>query len=328
VDSVTSQVSVYVNGAVQTVTAADPDPCGHGVAVEVGRLVGILELNGQVDDLRFYDRALLAGEAQELFELGRLGSQGRADVQLKTGPVNQANNSNFHWKGIDQLWDFWLYYREPGDTREIRFPEPDSIAYAPRYILLTWNDLNGQGLGAQTLLVALDCMVENCIPGHIPSGVFLIQTQLFNPSLLPVDLSLFVYQDLDLGVSFGDDTATLAPPILTGFETSMTLSSPDQEASTRARATNVSLQPFGSPPAYEVGLPGTLKAMLDDAALTELSNSGLPYGPADLGMVHQWDLTIPAQSSVFVLMETAFDPVVFADGFESGDTSVWSATTP
>jgi hypothetical protein len=330
-DTTTHTYRSFLNGQEQPMPAVTPIPyCGSdsGADLFVGYWYADIVsdfFDGQIDDLRFYDRALLESETQELFALGQLHSEGRLDVQLRPGAVDQIDNANAHWKGIDQLYGFWFYYRKPGDTQETRFPPPDGVQFQSYGFRMSWNDLDGQGLQAFALASALDCQTPLvCIPGHEPTGALLIRAQFSNPGPSPAEVSLFIFQDLDVGGSFLGDTARSAPPILAN-EVAMTLVSPTQEAYTRA----FSNSPTAQTPHFAVGEQSAIRALLDDAAITELSNTGLPFGPGDLGMVHQWDFTIPAASlSPIAVMETDFDPVVFADGFESGDTLVWSATTP
>lgn len=89
--------------------------------------------------------------------------------------------------------------------------------------------------------------------------------------------------------------------------------------------------------AFRVAAYPVLRDLLNDASITNLDNSGLPFAPGDFSAAYQW--TIEIAPGDFQGLEVSFSVNsslrcleavvgVFCDRFESGDTSYWSAVAP
>jgi len=63
---------IYVNGAVEADGAMTTDPRSNGAATKIGcrNDTGDAAFNGTIDDVRIFDKALTAGEIQQLFQHG------------------------------------------------------------------------------------------------------------------------------------------------------------------------------------------------------------------------------------------------------------------
>jgi len=192
------------------------------------------------------------------FAYNGIGAGGAANADfLGTGP------------GGDQVFSLWWYYRISGDTQETPFPPPDTENYAGNTATLTWADVDGRGFAAQLINVVAD------VGG--PSGTLTSSLTLTNNTGGALTIDLFWYVDGDIAGSAGGDSAVLT--------TSPTLITVSDGAETLEML-------GGGNDAFQVlAWPG-IRDLLSDAALDNLNNSGLPFGPGDFTAAMQWSSVV------------------------------------
>lgn len=196
---------------------------------------------------------------------------------LTFGGTDAANTNFTGASGGDDLFENWWFFRLPGDTREFPFPDPDSAIYSGDTVTFTWANVSGRGFSAE--------LVETVSDGGGPSGSVLSTMTITELSNTPLNIDVFAFADIDIGGSFGGDSATL-----TGTDF-MSLTDGADTGEYRA----------GGPDAAQAVSfddPAGLDAILSDDALDDLDNSGFPFGPADFTGAFQWTLSLGGEQSV------------------------------
>ena len=121
---------------------------------------------------------------------------------------------------------------------------------------------------------------------------------LTNTSNGPLRLSLFNYADFDVGGSFSGDSAILAAPNLIRITDGGNFAE---------------FQGVGAS-AWQVQSFAGLRTLLDDGAITNLNNTGLPFAPGDFTGAFQWRLSIPVGGSFTVFENLSVNMAVPAPG--------------
>ena len=232
---------------------------------------------------------------------------------------DEGSRTDFEIGGTDMTWSVWWYYRIDGDAQETKFPQPDSATYVGNTATLSWADVDGRGLFSAELVHVLD--------EESASGATLTNTMtLTNISLAAIDLNLFQYADFDTAGASGDEASLNNDPDYIALIDNAT-ANPINTAEIRA-AGNINYQVT----IYSTTDPTALREFLNDTAVDDLDNTGLPFGPADFTGAFQWDSNVPLNGSHAV--ETTYaigdscapqpidpitvDPdVIFGDGFDS-----------
>lgn len=184
----------------------------------------------------------------------------------------------------DHLFEAGWYFRVSGDTREFFFPAPSTQNYTANTATLDWTDV-----GARGLFSAREVSVVTNFNG--PSGRVEQTMTITNLSQTnPLVIDIFHMLDFDVQPTAGNDSATQIGTTRIG------LTDPGGATGEYVGigASAFMVRPFG----------GTdLGAVLDDAAVTNLDNSGLPFGPADYTSAMQWasQTIAPAASASFVV---------------------------
>jgi len=188
------------------------------------------------------------------FTYNGLGAGGAANADLTgAGP------------GGDQLFSYWWYYRISGDPQETNFPSPDAEVYAGNMATLSWTDVNARGFSADLSHVVSD--------SGGPSATLDSTLALTNNSSVPIDIDVFIYVDADVAGSFGGDTGTVV------------VDPTHINVADGAEVVNIV---SGANDAYQVlAWPG-IRDLLSDAAVNDLDNTGLPFGPDDFTTAQQW----------------------------------------
>ncbi len=190
------------------------------------------------------------------------------------GGTDAAGTNLTGASGGDDLFESWWFFRVSGDGNETPFPDPDTATYVGDTVTLSWSDVAGRGFSAE--------LVETVSDGGGPSGnVFSTMTITDLGGGTTVDI--FVFADIDLGGSFGGDSATVSG---TDF---ISLTDAGDTGEYRAGGANAT---------QALAFPG-LDPILSDGALDNLDNSGFPFGPGDFTGAFQWTgLTLAPEQGV------------------------------
>lgn len=176
--------------------------------------------------------------------------------------------------GTDHLAASWWWYRVSGDAAESRLPPPDGESYVGDRAVLTWNDVDGRGFG-----LTLVTTVRDGSGGDGLTGVAISQVTIHNPGGAPLALDLFFHANINLTGTSPSDVASLI--------------SANNHILIEEGLTNAEMFGLGGG-AYEVAIAPAIQDALNDGASTNLSNSGLPFGPGDFSGALQWTLNAPA----------------------------------
>ncbi len=186
----------------------------------------------------------------------------------------------------DPLYQSGWWYRVSGDTREHPLPPPDSEDYSGGRILAGWSNVDGKGFALTELTFVVD--------GEGPSGGFWSTVGVHNDSASPLEVTLFHYLDGDLaGSADGDRGARLTPLFLEITEGASRLS---------YRAAGASH--------YQISAHPELRDLLNDTALTTLSDTNWPFGPGDATAAFQFGpvTILPGGGSALGWVSAFFDP--------------------
>ena len=176
----------------------------------------------------------------------------------------------------DHLFQNWWWYRVDGATEEssmMWFPADQSYVG------------NVATLGASEPSFDWELTVT-LTDGGVPGQAQIVERMtLANTTGSPISVALFNYADFDVGGDSGTDGAILVNPEL------MRISYQTDYAEFLGVGAD----------AWEVQVWSDLRDDLDDGGITNLSNTGLPFGPDDFTGAFQWNLTIPAGGKVTVV---------------------------
>ena len=193
--------------------------------------------------------------------------------------------------GTDHLFQNWWWFRvdgAPSETRMTWFPTSQSYVG------------NVASLGASEALFDWRLRVQ-LTDGGAPGEALIGQAMtLTNTSNGPLRVSLFNYADFDVSGTFSGDSAILAAANLIRITDGIT-------------GDFAEFQGVGAS-AWAVQSFAGLRTLLDDGAITNFSNTGLPFGPGDWTGAFQWRLSIPVGGSVTVFEFLSVNMAVPAPG--------------
>lgn len=185
---------------------------------------------------------------------------------------------NFEADGtIDVLYQHWWWYRIEGETSETVLDPAavSSASYLGNVLTLDWTT---PSFTAQAVLT----LTDDVQPNFATLAEVMTVT---NTTGADLTLHLFPYTDLDVNGA-GTDSATLGA---TDDEILVT----DNPYAVRIEAVDSD--------AYQVTSFATLRGSLDDTSVTNLTNTGLPFGPGDFTGGFQWTRTIaPGDTETFL----------------------------
>lgn len=193
---------------------------------------------------------------------------------------------------VDQLFQQWWWFRAANGTREFALSNRTSNSAAGDTLTLEYNE--PEGFRAVLTYVLTDG------PNSPASANVACALEIFNltPSALP--LAVFAYIDFDLAGPT-DDSAVAAE---TG----------------RMRVSDVggfAAEFLGlDTDAYQVTGYDAVRAALANSTITNLNNSGLPFGPGDFTGAFQWNLSIPQGGSTVIRAAFALNMSADAGGGE------------
>ncbi len=159
---------------------------------------------------------------------------------------------------------FW--YRAPSDTREHRFPPPDTESYLGGDLTLVWNNVDGKGFKAT--------QVTHVVDNERPSGTLLTELRLENLTSSPMIVNVYHYLDVDIPGNGDDDNAMW---IAGAYE--LSFYSSHGGGAIRYRSMEGGL--------FRVAPYPDLLDALDDDVVTSLSNDGAPLGPGNATAAYQ-----------------------------------------
>ncbi len=202
--------------------------------------------------------------------------------------------------GTEHLFQTWWWYRVSGDTEETPLPAPDLETYIANVATLTWADVDGRGFSAELVITLLDT------GGGASATVDQVLT--IATAGAPVTIDLFSYADFDVSAST-QNTATL----VNANNHMEIVGSGDTAQYAFVQATALQVLPFAQ-----------IRTLLNDAAVTNLDNSGLPFAIADFTGGFQVnttvDNTLAPQS--FTVKMSINDPIVLPVELVSFEASV------
>ena len=240
-------------------------------------------------------------------------TDGTATYTWVTFAVNINNADYSVGGGLDHVFEDWWYFRVDGDTDETALTVPNTQNFTGNVATLGWTDVAARGLFDAQLV---STVIEG---GGGTSSYIQHDLTITNISASSLGFHLFSYLDFDLTNTSTEDQAAL-------------LNNPDYmsvfDATTNAEYQGPAAAGFQVTDTQSG--PASLRMLMTDGLATNLNGTGLPFGPADWEGAFQWDANIdPSGSMTFTKLYSIQGGIfqIFADGFESGDTTVWSSTT-
>jgi hypothetical protein len=233
-----------------------------------------------------------------VFAQGTVTDGGATFIRTAT-PFDATPTGNFTGVSAtatqDHLFEAGWYFRVAGDTREFFFPAPSTQNYTADTSTLDWTDVAARGLfSAREVSVVTEFTA--------PSGRVEQTMTITNLSqTTPLVIDIFHMLDYDLQPTAGNDSATQIGTTRIGL--------------TDPGGVNGEYVGIGASAFMVRSFGGTdLGAVLDDTSVTNLDNSGLPFGPGDYTSAMQWasQTIAPSASSSFVVqfaINTATVPV-------------------
>jgi len=215
--------------------------------------------------------------------------------------TTSGNTVNTDFTGAaagDQLYESWWFFRVTGDTSETAFAAPDAEDYTLNGGTtgrLDWLDPTSSGDFSASLFF-------EAIETGANEGVVFQNLEITNTSLSALTIDIFHYTDLDLGGSFGNDSAT---QVVNPDDIEIMVTDPGSYA------------PFIGYDAdeFQVTTWRSLLLSLTDGSQTDLDGSGLPFGGgagADFTGAFQWTRTLGVGETESFLTQFGSD-VTLAD---------------
>lgn len=184
------------------------------------------------------------------FTITTFGDDPLADLTINGGP--------------DRVVQVGWWYHLLGETREFSFPEPDSETYTGNTSSFFWNDVNGGDFFSARLNTTV---VQD---GPLGARVHFMMT-ISSRRATDLTIDLFNAAALQVDAGPGDDSATL-------------VNANDHIRFTSAGSTDLlefrGIDLFNSFLVSGAGAASVI-VLLNDAAVTDFNNTGLPFGPGD-----------------------------------------------
>ncbi len=217
---------------------------------------------------------------------------------------------------VDVAWQNWWWLGING-APESQLPTPSTQSYVGDTATLSFSSIGISGLDATLIGRVIDGAVDN-------AANWQEELTIFNGSPNPVTLDVFQYADIEVGGTYNGDLADRVAP---GDATWIRITDP-------AVPTNYQDHRALAPSGYRVVAYNQLCLALADGIEDDLLDTGLPFGPGDYTGAFEWrEVQLASGASIVFstaigIGEPAQPAAIFADGFESSDTSSWSLTFP
>lgn len=220
----------------------------------------------------------------------------------------------------DFLTTLGWWYRKAGETEETAFPSATGQLYSDNVSTISWDGLAGGAFDALEHTEVYDDGIAG-VPGD--GGrvhQFLTVDNLSGSQTLNV--SIFHFADIDVVANTADDFAAWVEyPHLIEITDSPNFA-----------------QYAGAAAAHRVAAHPVVLNALNDEFATNFANSGTPAGPFDYTGGLQWNLSIPPNGSVQLVVILAVNASahcaspagtgIFCDRFESNNLNFWGDTNP
>lgn len=244
--------------------------------------------------------AVLAASTDALATISLVsGNATYANTVPTSATSSTAGVSNFRPEGgatTDHLFANTWHWRINGvDTREFVFHSGAGFGFVEAGSGTAVGTQSWTGLGGVFSAVLTSTLIDGGAAGQ----AMLVQSmQIINTGAAALDISLFNFADYDVGGTFPGDTASLV-----GTNTFDIVDGANF------------VQHLGqSADDWQVTAFNTLYTGLTNASVTNLNNTGLPFGPGDYTGAHQWNRLIGIGGSVTVTAVHAVNSLAPAPG--------------
>jgi len=201
-------------------------------------------------------------------------SDGLVSVDITAFGANGMSINTNGFGSTDQVFSVGYWYRADSDTQEypVTGSTPDSESYVGDTATLGYDDVGGRGLFSAEVVVTVE--------DRAPVGAQI----LYSLSLTPLDgigtADVFFYADPDLDSGSGDDSAEL---IFIDDEVTTDAFLVYDQSCMEIAGLSLNNDPVEilSADSYQAASFSALVSALNDAFVTDLDNSGLPFGPGD-----------------------------------------------
>jgi len=189
--------------------------------------------------------------------------------ELDYDPTSEDGNAGVSGLSAgDALYQISWFYRTASGTQETILVDPDNENYAGDTATLTWDNL---GMAGERFSATVSLTINDAGPDQVQ-----INSSASITAIDDVSVTMFFYIDVDLASSSGNDSATL-------------VSAPNAIQVTDGPEV-FNIVATGND-AYQVLDYSELLDLLLDGQVTNLDNSGLPFGPDDFTAAYQWPVT-------------------------------------
>ena len=225
-------------------------------------------------------------------------TDGSVSATVNSFSANGISMSTSGIGGGDQLFEtgFWFRYEQDTQENPVHATTPDSQSYIGDQATLTWNDVGG--FSAEIYMEIMEGAV-----GQAQIISRLVLTSLNGAGSVDV----FYYSDPDMDGSVGGDSAYLFQD-----ETVDAVIISDQTCmGVFAASTNSDPFTTRTADAFQVTPWPLIRNELNDAGVTDLDNSGLPIGPADVTVAFQMSGDTPSATQAWygaMIFWSRFDP--------------------
>lgn len=227
---------------------------------------------------------MAAGAQQDSFTITHNGwtfNQGALRAS-RTGTGNGTANLMAPATGNqDHMFQNWFWYRTNLDTREYALSNQTLASIGTDQALLRYMEPAGGIQDALRIELLYSIFGDNANTGSVE-----VRVDIRNMTDQTLTVNFFHYFDADINGTAGSDRAEFIP---------------DRTIHAWEGDTNIDFISFGDPPAWQIGAFATVRALLTDADVDNLNNSGSPFGPGDFTGAFQRTWTIESQQTVTML---------------------------
>lgn len=222
-----------------------------------------------MNTIRFMLGLLLVSLSSAALAQGTITS---ASANYVVGPTPWDITPGADFTGVgtgDQVFEAGWFFRIEGDAQESFFPAPDTQDYVGDTATITWVNIGGRNLAVVKTLVISSAAADQ--------GETISEVAVTNNTGAEITLHLFHAVDFDVNGSAGADSATLVTPNSLMQVTDATQGMCEYRG---VSAVNYAVRAWNS--------STDVFALLNDASVGDLDNTGLPFGPGDFTGAYQW----------------------------------------